>query len=199
MTIVTPKGENMKKIIFCLLLVSSQMSAEEPAPQQSIENSFGYVDVGFEVPIIPIPALGLGYRKQWDHDGLDLSFRVASLGELITQAKASASFLHYFNPNLEGEYYWGIGLGVSWIKIEVFKGAWRNSGGTLSGQSVCLSPEFIFGKQFKTSSGGTRFWQFQTSFPTYAASNPHYFTGGHLCHQRWLLLPLITFSYGFGF
>ncbi len=189
----------MKKFILFLLVLVSQTFAEESAEASSVHQAFGYVDIGLEFPIYPTPALGFGFRSQWNHSGVDLALRVASLGQLITQAKGSISYLHYPHPNLDGQFYWGLGVGVSWVRVDVLQGVLKSIGWDSSSQSLCLSPEIILGKQYKTSSGKTRFWQFQTSFPTYAASDPEFFTGGKLCQHRWLFFPLITFSYGFGF
>lgn len=139
---------------------------------EPIRDRFNYVDIGVGPLPIPFPYFGIGNRAQNDCHGRDFSLQVATIG-VFTQVKASALYLHYFHPNLYSQFYAGGGIGIS--------GLFSHRKAEIAG-----SPEFVFGKQYINCQGDTRFFQMQTSFPTFTHHRPFY-------------MPLVVFSYGIGF
>jgi hypothetical protein len=170
----------MKKTILLLvvlsMLFSSLLLCADEAKPAPVQHSFGYVDIGVGPLPLPLPSFGAGFRKQADHHGADLSVQVETV-VLLTQVKGSALYHYYFTPDLASQFYTGAGLGLSGLisHKKHMKG-------------VLLSPEFVFGKQYQTERGSTRFFQAAISWPTYSFSNKETFK-----------MPLVVFSYGIGF
>lgn len=148
-----------------------------------IEETYFYADVGAG-PLLPLPTVGVGYRSQKEHNGADFAVRASTIG-LIDQVKASVLYLYYPRPDIEEQYY--IGLGAAGFFFYPAGG-----GSFFNGQSTYgCSGEFIFGKQFTKYPDFRRFWQIQAGFPSYfwkeVASR----------HLIWVPTPI--FSYGFIF
>lgn len=171
-----------------LVLLPGKACPINNSSDSCIHSSFVYMDVGVTLPVVPVPSIGLGYRFQEGHTGGDFSLHSASVGAL-SQVKGAVLYHYYFNPNNDSQFYLGSGLGISWVSYHIFG----------ANTDFCLSPELACGKQFKTDSGTTRFWQFQISVPTYSLQHSDFFTGGKLCQGRWFLLPIVAFYYGFCF
>jgi hypothetical protein len=146
-------------------------------------SSLGYMDVGVLLPVAPVPSVGLGYRVQAGHNGGDFSIH-ASSNMVFTQIKGAILYQYYFHPNLDSQFYLGSGLGISWVEYHLL---------TVE-RGFCVSPEFVFGKQFKLDTGTSRFWQFQMSVPTYSIQDSAFFGPG-----RGFYLPVLAFYYGFCF
>ena len=127
---------------------------------------------------IPLPVFAGGYRTQVDKHGLDVSLQASTVVK-ITQVKTNILYHHYFKPSLTSEFYVGGGIAPGCI---------FSSDTTL----LTLSPEFVFGKQYRNESNDLRFFQLQASFPTFSIA-------GDRPHNSTFLFPLITISYGIGF
>lgn len=175
----------IKLLTAALLLVTGSIFASNTElppcvdpPTPITRNTIGYVSLGLGPCPAPIPNFSVGFRKQKDRHGMDLSLSAASIIQ-ITEVKASALYLHYFKPHLPSQFYIGCGAGVGGLffkeKDTFFK-------------SPCpfISPEFAFGKQYLTDTNALRFFQMQLSFPTFGSHYTLYF-------------PLVILSYGIAF
>jgi len=175
--------KSIRHKLACIFLIAlSPAVAQEPAVQMEanhqIKQQFGYVSAGVGPLPVPLPVFAAGYRYQIGHHGADLSFQVSTIA-VITQIKANCLYHHYFKPNLASEFYVGGGVGPSWI--------------VGSGKALFLiSPEFVFGKQYRNETGDLRFFQLQASFPTFSFGNNN-------SHHQTFKFPLIVISYGIGF
>lgn len=168
----------MKSIILAvataLTLTSSYaFSAETTTDIEPIRNDYGYAGFGLGPFPLIVPVFSAGYRTQHGHHGADVFGSVSTL-VFVTQLKAAAQYLYYFQPDLSSQFYAGGGLGVS----------------TLFKKNAYVSPELVFGKQYTTDKGETRFLQAQISFPTFRCA-PH--------THRPFYMPLVVISYGIGF
>jgi hypothetical protein len=186
--------KNRIKLITILLLVSS-VSAFATSPkdevvktsdQTFVTKSYGYLDIGVGPLPLPIPSFGMGYRNQLHHHGCDLSLRLSTI-VFVTQVKSNFLYHYYFKPNLASQFYIGGGLGISGL----FSNSHKIQNGTM-----CFSPEFVLGKEYKNESGDRRFAQVQISWPTYSFKH---FSDRNFSDCRILYMPLVVFSYGIGF
>ncbi len=175
----------MKKTIAILLLsaMTTAFANEEPAASANettrVEQSFGYVGLGLGPFPIPLPAFSAGFRSQAGHHGFDVNLQAQTIIE-ATQLKMNGLYLHFFKPNVASEFYAGGGLGVS----TVF--------GHHHDHAFLISPELVFGKQYRNESDDTRFFQAQMSFPTLPVDSDF-----HAHRVFWF--PLVVLSYGIGF
>jgi hypothetical protein len=153
---------------------------------------YNYLDCGFTIPTPVIsPSLGIGKRFQDNHSGKDFSLHVTfPWPGLFSQVKGSVLYQYYPKPNVPSQFYFCIGGGIGFITDHFWS----------SNSTICLFPEFGFGKQFKNNSEKIRFWQIQIQFPMFSVIDSNFFKGGKLLHKRWLFLPVINFTYaGFTF
>lgn len=172
------------KICLLLLLVMSSVIADEtvekPATPQEVKQEYGYFSAGLGPFPIPLPAFAGGYRAQSGPHGVDLSLHVQT-AFIATQLKANLIYLHYFKPSFCSQFYVGgvgpsISFGHRWIGLK--------------GNGVSISPEFVFGKQYRNETEDLRFFQMQVSFSTVG------FEGSHVYVYESLL---VIISYGIGF
>lgn len=164
----------------CLLLFVGMLHGQEPVQTPNVKGSFGYADIGIGPLPLLVPTFGLGCRTQYNHHGWDLSLHAASV-VVLTEIKGSLLHHYYFNPCFESQFYSGLGIG--------FGALFSKHDDTLT----FLSPEFAFGKEYTTDTGGLRFFQVQVSFPTFYSNKGHHFS-----HHPFYM-PLVVFSYGIGF
>ena len=108
----------------------------------------------------------------------DVSLQVSTI-VVVTQVKTNFLYHHYFKPSLTSEFYVGGGIAPGCI---------FSSDRAL----LTLSPEFVFGKQYRNENGDFRFFQLQASFPTFSIA-------GDKPDNPVFLFPLVTISYGIGF
>lgn len=159
------------------LLVSSTVlcAANKKKAQEEVINSTNYFSIGVGPLPVLLPNFGLGHRYQNNHHGFDVSLSGTTI-VIFSQVKASALYDYYFKPNLNSQFYMGAGLGM---------------GGIFGNRDVChekcffVSPEFVFGKQYKNEAKDTRFIQAEVSWPTIGRGT--------------LWMPLVVFSYGMCF
>lgn len=166
------------------LLAAEEKTFAEPVEIQpgKLKQEYGYVSAGLGPFPLPLPAFAAGYRAQSGHNGFDVSCQVQTV-VAVTQLKANLLYLHYFKPEYCSEFYVGGGVGPSVIFGSDY---WWHRRST----AFLLSPEFVFGKQYRNESSDLRFFQMQVSFPTISAF-----------HKSWHVteFPLVIFSYGIGF
>jgi hypothetical protein len=149
-----------------------------------VRQQFGYGSLGLGPFPIPIPVFGVGYRTQSGHHGGDFSLQASTI-VVTTQVKASLLYHYYFKPDYCSQFYLGGGVGPS-----IMFGS--------GDHAVLLSPELVFGKQYRNESDDLRFFQAQVSFPTFALSHDHHHHHrNHHCHI--LKFPLVVLSYGIAF
>lgn len=146
------------------------------SPQEGVDSTIGYFETGIGPFPLPLPEFGLGFRRQVDKHGFDGSFRVSTI-VVLTQVNGSLMYQYYPKPNLESEFYMGVGLSGSGIF-----GDYKSH--------FLIGPDFVLGRQFKTKTDDIRFYQMKISWPTFAP-NSH--------HDTVTYFPLVVFSYGFGF
>ncbi len=170
---------------FGVVLASDDQDMPEEESAARIRNTYIHIDLGSGPYPLPIPSLALGVRNQWGHNGLDVSL-YASTVVYITQAKVTPSYLFYFFPGLESQFYVGGGLGVS---------ALFQSRKHYDQAVMCLSPEIIIGREYKTDLGLRKFFQAQISFPTYVFGRLKTLSMKHHVVQ----FPLVVLTYGIGF
>ena len=181
----------MKKlatIIAFSLTAMGSLSAQDETPEapQKVKDYFGYVDLGVGPAPVPLPIFGFGHRAQNGTFGFDMNMRVSTFVNL-TQVKGNLLFLHYFKPDAAKQFYFGAGPGVSGIFTD-FK--------HLDKTVLTVSPEFVFGKEYKADTGAKRFFQAQISWPTYATDRVQ---GHKLDSDHLIKYPLVTLHYGWGF
>ena len=99
-------------------------STKEPVV---IQNEFGYVSIGGGPVPFPFPKVGLGYRLQKNHHGMDVSTQFG-----VFSGGVSALYLYYPHPNLKRQGYKGIGLAA---------------GHSLFDNVYYLSPKAVFGRE----------------------------------------------------
>lgn len=189
----------LSKALICSLLVTSGMlfgeesSVEKNSPTEkeemplNVTNSIGYFSIGVGPLPLLLPNFGLGYRFQRNHQGADISLQVATI-VTITQVKANLIYDYYFKPNLNSQFYLGLGVGVSGLFEN--KRHWKKS-------TACFSPELVFGKQYQNETKDLRFTQIQISFPTF---NIRKFPERKFSRKHdTFYMPLVVLSYGICF
>lgn len=150
----------MKKIIVLTLFAVASFSTLK-ADDENISNftsdKYAYLSLGGTANLVSLPGLyqltiapcvGVGFRAQSGHNGLDLSVQTRYVCDHF-RIKGNSSYLYYFSPNLQDQIYCGIGAGID-TDIEM-NGA------------LLLTPELSIGKQFVTDAGRRRFWNVQFS------------------------------------
>lgn len=163
----------MKKVILIVLAVTGLLSK----PLMALPSMHGvYGELGLGPFPLPIPVFGVGLREQQGHHGFDISLKASTVVS-CTHLKTSLLYHYYFKPCIVSQFYTGLGI----------------SSGVLFGRrpQPLLSPEFVFGKQYMTKTGGIRFFQAQASFPTFAWN-----TKKHSDGSSTLYMPLVVLSYG---
>jgi hypothetical protein len=162
----------MKKYLLLIMACLSLGSLSARPIYPAYSSVYGELGLG-PFPL-PLPVFGVGYREQMGHHGWDLSLK-ASTVVCATHLKGSLIHHYYFNPDLRSQFYMGAGA----------------SAGVLFAHHTrpLISPEFVFGKQYLTKSGGLRFFQAQCSFPTLVFNKKH-----HDSEVFWM--PLVVLSYG---
>lgn len=138
----------MKKFTLLLLLFAGSFSTirAEENPSNYASDSFAYATLGGIAPIFMFPIAGLGFRAQSGHNGFDIGVQGTGIGNFYL-LKANATYLFYPKPNLQKQFYYGIGAGVEQLKKE----------------KTLFSPEFVVGKQFTSDTGGKRFFEAQVT------------------------------------
>ena len=178
----------MKKLLAIIVLSVTAMgglSAQEETPEK-VKDYFGYVDLGVGPAPIPLPIFGLGHRAQNGTFGFDMNLRVSTVVAL-TQVKANMLFLHYFNPDAAKQFYFGAGPGVSGLFTDYKH---------LDEAALTVSPEFVFGKEYRADTKSKRFFEARISWPTYVSGK----VDGHAIDSDHLFkYPLVTLHYGWGF
>ena len=143
----------MKKFLFVFMAFLAPLCAEDDTEFRRTTPKFSrslfHLSAGTGPYPLPIPVLGMGYRKQVGHQGGDLSLRVSSI-VYLTQVKLVPSYLLYFNPSEHGQIYMGIGAGGN-----LFIQSWKKDDPTV----LALSPELIAGKEYIGKTGSKRFLQ----------------------------------------
>lgn len=194
----------MKKILkivpaFMIAFGSLFADTQEIEVAKSIENSFGYVNVGME-SLFSAPFFGVGYRLQKNQHGLDLSASIVcktidytscfeAKKARIQRRKANILYNFFFFPHLSSQVYIGLGVGVNYIDIKRI------------GSIVGFSPEIALGKQYNNRQGNQRFIQLQVSLPgLYTRSKKiRSYHDYQTVRTDLECAPLFTFTYGIGF
>ncbi|MDR2539932.1 MAG: hypothetical protein LBC45_05015 [Chlamydiales bacterium] len=196
----------LKIVTACLLLPVSFLCANTQEVQEEqqtscccfVENSFGYLNVGVGPLPELIPSLGIGYRAQKDHHGFDLSGSIAKTW-MQTTVRAGILYNYFFKPNLESEFYAGLGIGMKGVREKALP---------QDNSYVAIYPELVFGKQYKNETNCQRFFQMQIGFPVFALDKIVKKTWTHRrssysvsypTSYKTSYVPEIIFSYGIGF
>ncbi len=145
---------------------------------KQVDSELGYFSVGLGPFPFPLPAFGLGFRKQVNNFGLDVSAQVSTL-VFVTQVKTSLLYQYFPKPNLDSEFYIGVGPALSGLF-----GAYGCK------SEFLISPELALGRQYKTKTDNTRFIEMRVNFPSYVPASRH---------NKVMWMPLVMFNYGMGF
>ena len=224
----------MKKFGTLLLAFAGAFSianADEAQEHKYANDSFLYGELGTSIPTGEaglLPAFGLGCRGQSGHNGFDVNAKGTVYGN-SQSVKGTASYLYYFKPNLQGQFYAGIAAGVkqSFNKIKTLNPEARpvkspedNEGNKIKYHThirtrhdvLALSPELTLGKQYITNGGGRRFFQAQITPFEITKANDSFKTptdkdGKKLKNEKIAFhkgssrnwTPSVTVSYGWGF
>lgn len=172
----------MKSKLFLLLLIilGSAFGKECIASTEidsQVNQQFAYFSSGLGPLPIPLPVFALGYNVQRGHHGADLSLQGVTIVS-VTQLKANMLYHYYFKPCHASQFYAGGGLGTSILL------------NTHDKSQLLVSPEFVFGKQYRNETNDLRFVQMQISFPTLTFRHHKY---------RAFAFPLAVISYGMAF
>jgi hypothetical protein len=162
----------MNKMTLMLLATGLTTSA---FAEEKVTAKIPYVSIGLGPAPVPLPIFGVGYRAQWDHYGVNGSVNVSTL-YWVTGVKGSLLFNYYKKPNLDSQFYFGIGPAVG-LGIEKRVG-------------VAFASEFAFGKQYINEAGDLRFCELTIDFPC-AVDSKH--------GVKVFPIPIVIFNYGIGF
>ncbi len=164
--------KTLKTLIFSLLITCAGaiVHAEETQPEK-VENAYGYFSYGFGIPTFL--SLKLGKRIQSQHHGCDFGVGITPLVD-VTELHAFASYLNYPNPNLNSQFYWGLGIKGGGLIYEH-----KPSFGY-------VGPGLILGKEFITNNGSRRFIQVTGGYGVLTTDGPK-------------AISSINVSYGFAF
>ncbi|MGL5264146.1 MAG: hypothetical protein ACRDAI_06200 [Candidatus Rhabdochlamydia sp.] len=168
----------LKIITACFVLPASFLCAGSQEVQDEkqndyccVENSFGYLNIGIRGPLSQLaPSFGIGYRAQKDHHGFDVSGSIDYFHDRTT-ARLNVLYNYFFKPNLESQFFAGLGLEAKAVYVH--------------GDSCAFPcPIFAIGQEFKTKAGSQRIVQLKV-----------------ICPDEYVPLPLpeVILSYGFGF
>lgn len=174
-------------------LVGTLPALEKSKAKADIFDQYGYVDLGLGPAPLPLPLFGIGYRMQSNQHGFNTNLRVATIIE-ATAVKAGIHYFRYFNPDLQKQFYIGVGPAGGAVI-----GGWH--------RGWVVSPELIFGKSYLADTGARRFFEVGVDFPVMGFERrsewdwdgDDYITHGHYYSTRAVWFPLVTFHYGWGF
>ncbi len=162
----------MKKFALLILLFAGSFSTlkAEESPSAYASDTYAYATLGGITPLLMFPIAGIGTRIQSGHNGFDIGVQGTCFGNFFI-LKANATYLFYPKPNLQKQFYYGIGAGIERMEKE----------------KTSFSPEFVVGKQFTNDTGGRRF--FEAQITPYIVDN----------HGHGTLIPGVIIRYGIGF
>lgn len=164
----------MKYILILLAIITGTAFANESV-KENPTSQFPYVSLGIGPAPVPLPVFGVGYRAQWGHHGVNALVN-ASTVYYITGVKGSVLYNYYFKPNLDSQFYFGVGPAVG--------GLFSNKRAHGYGGAA----EFSFGKQYRNQTGDVRFFEAEFDFPLVVDHKPHF-----------VAYPVVVLNYGIGF
>lgn len=200
-----------KMMTACLVLPVSFLCADTQEVQDErnsdsccsdsccVENSFGYLNIGVGPLPMLFPSFGIGYKAQKNHHGFDVSGSIAKT-RFDTTGRVSALYNYFFLPNLQSQFYAGLGVGM--------KGVHLDKSSDEDKCHVAVYPEIVFGKQYQNDTCCQRFFQVQIGFPSFAFDKFAKKTwkdredGAGIyypVHYATSYVPEVIFSYGIGF
>ena len=139
-------------------------------------DAYRYISLGVG-PIIFIPNFGIGYRERHSQLGWDSALSFSTIG-YAHQLSAHLVGHYYFNPFQQNSPYLGLGL--------IGSGVFTNQ----SAEGSTLSPDFVFGKEFKRTSESRHFIEMHVAIPTmWMGKN----------HLGPMYFPLMYVKYGISF
>lgn len=159
----------IKKMIIAILIGSSTcaLASEEPSPE--VKNSYTYWSIGAGIPTVL--STKFGHREQRGKNGFEYGVGVTPL-IFIIEGHIFASYLYFPNPNLQSQYYVGLGLRAGgFIKSHAF---------------AYIAPGVMLGKDYLTKQQSKRFVQ--------VAISP-----GGLSTKGFISLSSISLAWGYSF
>jgi hypothetical protein len=178
-------------IAICALATAlcTSLTAQEEKP--SVKDSYGYVDLGVGPAPIPLPIYGIGYRFQSNEHGFNASLRSSTV-VVFTSLKLGLHYFHYFKPDLDKQFYMGIGPSIG--------GVFQTAGHSYHREQnhLIASPELIVGKSYRSDTGARRFFEASIDFPTFT-NRAHRCLNGTWSKTDVLWFPLVSLHYGWGF
>lgn len=134
---------------------------------------------------LPLPNMGIGIRRQWNHYGFDASLNIGSL-LVVNHLALKAVGLYYPFPERQNQFYWGLGLGLaSSANIELYKS------NPSFPKRAHITGEALIGYEFRPVDGLKKFIQLEVS-------QPLMYKNSSLCDRR-SHIPDIAIMWGIGF
>jgi len=153
----------MKKLIVFLSafgLFASESQDFRKSEKPTVNDHYLYGTFGVGPLPAPIPNLGLGFRNQINHGGVDINLKVLPVFGVATLVSYQTSGLYYFKPNLKSQFYTGLGASIN-CGFEHFH---YNS-------FWAAAPVWLFGKSYLNNEGSRRFFELEVKVPSVLLSS----------------------------
>jgi len=148
---------NKLLILISSIVIGTSLFSEEKTQsviqEQKIdfEKKLSYIRLDYGLPYLF--SLNLGKRLQINHHGLDISAGTVLYIHNIYGIRARIGYMFYPKPNLEAQYYLGVGLNSI---LDVFKIHY----------TFRYQPEVVFGKEYIKKNGRNRFVEIRIGYFT---------------------------------
>lgn len=152
---------------------SKSLSKKQPLPEE-VSDRYGYFSYGFGFPRLFF--LNIGSRIQEGHNGFEYGIGVTPL-VFIYDVHAFVSYLYYPKPNLNSQFYFGLGLSGGYASL--VGGQWKDAEGF-------FAPGFILGKSYKNDNIEKKFVQVSCAPAGYVKG-------------KFRIVPSISICYGYCF
>lgn len=166
----------MKKLILLFIAAITVGSGfcDEATPDPIVNDQYGYFSHGASFPCIY--SLNFARRVQHNHDGYEIGIGGSPV-LFAYEAHAFLNYLYFPKPNLDSEFYFGIGAQGGYASFTTNK----------FGKGVgFLAPNLVFGKSFYKAENDRRFVQLNVAPGFYA-------------QEKWRRVPSLSVSYGYCF
>lgn len=145
-------------------------------PSCEVNDNYRYFTLGVG-PIILIPNIGIGFRERFSQFGWDAAASFSTIG-YAHQLEAHFVGHYYLSPYRQNSAYMGLGLMGSGIFTN------QKDGG------FTLSPDFVFGKEFKIKDESRQFIEMHVAIPSLWIES---------MHTHAFYYPLMYIKYGLSF
>lgn len=177
--------------IFSIALCTTLIAQEE---KTFVKDSYYYVDLGSPLKF-PYPIFGVGYRLQSDKHGFNTNLK-SEFTYFNTCLLLGIHYFHYFMPDIDKQFYIGIGpsFGAMFNRVKFYAHS-------ISCYSS-ISSQLTFGKSYRSDTGAKRFFEASISFPSITNRRQihgYVLQSNHCLHKKICLVPKVVLQYGWGF